>query len=84
MVLERGNIMNKFWVCDWGIRYEKFLVRFSFSSIYRVRVVFQASSLVCRKTARRLCEVGIVDHCLNILKCLLEHWKNVAQQEEVS
>ena len=44
----------------------------------------QSSSLVCKQTAATLCDVGITSNCLKILKTLLEHWRDVANQEEVS
>ena len=44
---------------------------------------YQSSSLVCKQTATTLCNVGITSSCLEILKTLLEHWKEVANHEEV-
>ncbi|XP_068695175.1 E3 ubiquitin-protein ligase UBR4-like isoform X2 [Montipora foliosa] len=42
----------------------------------------ESSSLVCKQTAATLCDVGITSNCLKILKTLLEHWRDVANQEE--
>ncbi|XP_074621519.1 E3 ubiquitin-protein ligase UBR4-like isoform X3 [Acropora palmata] len=42
----------------------------------------ESSSLVCKQTATTLCNVGITSSCLEILKTLLEHWKEVANHEE--
>ncbi|XP_031553032.1 E3 ubiquitin-protein ligase UBR4-like isoform X2 [Actinia tenebrosa] len=46
------------------------------------KLASEASSIVCSKTANSLCTVGIVQHCLEILKCLLSHWQKMAKKDE--
>ncbi|EDO43429.1 predicted protein [Nematostella vectensis] len=48
------------------------------------RTSSEAPSIVCCRTATRLGEVSIVEHCLELLKCLLTYWKALAKKEEAS